>query len=64
AKAGIDFNVMKTGSRMFGQTELMKYFWLAEILMPFYVVAAVFWGLFGKFAWKGSLWGRRVAAAA
>ena len=64
AKAGIDFNVMKTGSRMFRQQELMKYFWLAEILMPFYVVAAVFWGLFGKFAWKGSLWGRRVGATA
>jgi len=64
AKVGIDYWVMKCGARRFGQTDLMRYFWAAELLHPFYTVAAVAWGLFGRFRWKGTSYARTVASSA
>jgi len=61
AKAGIDYWVMKRGAERFGQTKLMKYFWIGELLHPFYTVAAVIWGVSGRFTWKGASYRRNVS---
>lgn len=63
AKAGVDYWVMKQGAITFRQADLMKYFWGAEVMHPFYTVVAVVWGLIGRFTWKGEASGRSVAGA-
>jgi len=63
AKMGVDYWVMRRGAEKFGQTDLMRHFWIADLLNPFYVVLAVVWGVFGKFSWKGTSFARRVRLA-
>jgi len=59
-KWGVDYAVMRTGTRTFGQQGLMRYFWIANLLNPFYVVAATVWGVLGAFSWKGARFSRTV----
>jgi hypothetical protein len=42
------------------QHELMRYFAIADFLNPFYVTAAVLWGMLGRFDWKGTSFSRKV----
>jgi len=51
-KTALDFTLAFRGMRMFGKTNLLRYFLpLAFLHIPF-IVFACFFGIFGKFAWK------------
>jgi cellulose synthase/poly-beta-1,6-N-acetylglucosamine synthase-like glycosyltransferase len=58
-KTGVDYLVMKRGAKLFKQEKLLKYFLLADILNPYYVLTSVIRGLFGSFSWKGSTYRRK-----
>jgi len=52
--------VMRKGARMFGQEGILRYFVGGVVLVPYYTIVAVLWGLLGSFSWKGALFERKV----
>ena len=48
-----EFWVIKRACTLTGRTDLLKYFPIAQFFQIFYVLIAGFWGIFGKYTWKG-----------
>lgn len=51
-KALLDFPLMYSFSKFFANARLMQYFWLAELLYPFYMVFMIFYANIGSYRWK------------
>jgi cellulose synthase/poly-beta-1,6-N-acetylglucosamine synthase-like glycosyltransferase len=51
-KTTLDFTLAFRGMRLFGKTELTRYFFPMAFLHIPLIVFACFFGIFGKFAWK------------
>lgn len=48
----LDFPLMYSFSKFFANARLMQYFWLAQLLYPFYMVFMIFYANIGKYRWK------------
>jgi poly-beta-1,6-N-acetyl-D-glucosamine synthase len=47
-----DYLLLNSFAKYFDKSSIMRYFWIAQFLYPFYAVTISFIGIFGKFEWK------------
>ncbi len=59
AKMAVDYRVMNKGTEKLGQRDLMKYFWVGDVVHSYYIMISAIWGVFGRFTWKGTTYRRR-----
>jgi cellulose synthase/poly-beta-1,6-N-acetylglucosamine synthase-like glycosyltransferase len=59
AKIAIDYWTIKKGSDRFDRPDLMKYFWITDLLNPYYNMVSGICGAIGRFRWKGERYRRK-----
>ncbi|HHM23777.1 MAG TPA: glycosyltransferase, partial [Bacteroidetes bacterium] len=54
-KWGVEFLFMRRAAKMVGRTDLLRFFPAAELFQVPYILWVGFWGVFGRYRWKGRL---------
>ncbi len=52
-KWGVEFLFMRRAAKIARRTDLLRYFPLAEFFQVPYILWVGFWGVFGRYSWKG-----------